>query len=170
MNTRQNQARLAGLLYLIIVVTGIINLMYVPSQLIVWDDASATNTNIVASETLFKLGILAAIICYTTFLFLPIVLYRLLHTVSKNSAIWMVVLALFSVPFSFSNILNKVNVLTLIDKTDYIAVYTQESLKAILIFITTGFKCSPFFGDYGSFPSVIWCLNQVFFQKFWAYF
>lgn len=130
MNTRQNQARLAGLLYLIIVVTGIINLMYVPSQLIVWDDASATFANIVASETLFRLGILAAIICYTTFLFLPIVLYRLLHTVSKNSAIWMVVLALFSVPFSFSNILNKVNVLTLIDKPDYLAVYTQETLEA----------------------------------------
>jgi hypothetical protein len=64
-------ARLAGLLYLFVVLAGIFSLAYVPSKLIDWADAATTYRNIQASETLFRLGIVAGIICYTAFLLLP---------------------------------------------------------------------------------------------------
>ena len=35
-------ARIAGLIYLLLVVTGFLSLRYVPTKLIVWDDADAT--------------------------------------------------------------------------------------------------------------------------------
>ncbi|HEX3080785.1 MAG TPA: DUF4386 domain-containing protein, partial [Puia sp.] len=83
---RKRTARTAGLLYLVLAVTGFFSLRYVPSKLIVWDNASQTFANIVASETLFRLDILAGIIGYTGFLILPLVLYRMLSHINKTLA------------------------------------------------------------------------------------
>ncbi|MEM8508492.1 MAG: DUF4386 domain-containing protein [Bacteroidota bacterium] len=133
MDRKNKSTRLAGLLYLIIVLTGIFDLMYVPSKLIVWDNPVLTLDNIENSEFLFRLGIIAGIICYTTFLFLPVVLYRLLNVVNKTIAIWMVVLSVFSVPFSLYNLLNKVNVLTLLERPDYLQLLNSDSLHAAVM-------------------------------------
>ena len=130
MDSNKKTARIAGLLYLIVVLTGIFSLMYVPLKIIVWDNAALTFNNIIGSETLFRLGIVAEIICYATFLFLPIVLYKLLNQVNKTHAIGMVVLSVVSVPFSLINLLNKVNVLTLIDKPEYLRILELNKLQA----------------------------------------
>lgn len=123
-------ARLAGLLYLIVVLTGIFSLAYVPSQLIVWGDAEATYTAITDSQILFRFGIAAGIICYIAFLFLPFVLYKLLSPVNKTHAIAMVALAVISVPISLVNLLNKFSVLTLISGDDYLHVFGTDQLQA----------------------------------------
>lgn len=136
MDSNKKTARIAGLLYLIVVLTGIFNLKYVPSKLIVWDNASVTFNNILESETLFRLGIVAGIICYTSFLVLPIVLYKLLNQVNKTYALGMVSLAVISVPLSLVNLLNKVNVLTLIDKAQYLQVIEADELQAqVLLYL-----------------------------------
>jgi len=116
MEQTPNTARTAGLLYLFVVLMGIFSLAYVPSKLINWTDAAKTYTNIQSAETLFRLGIVAGIICYTAFLLLPFALYKLLHKVNREMAVIMVVLAAASVPFSLFNLLHKVNVLTLTGK------------------------------------------------------
>jgi hypothetical protein len=114
MITPKTTARIAGLLYLFAIVTGIFSMRYVPSQLIVWNNAVQTMANITAHETLFRLGIVAAVFGYTAFFLLPLVLYRLLSSVSKPVAVAMVALAVVSVPFSLFNLLYKVNVLSLL--------------------------------------------------------
>ena len=129
MNLTKKTAHLAGILYLIVVITGIFNLLYVPSKLIVWSNAATTFDNIVAHETLFRLGILAAVVCYITFMFLPIVLYKLLSPVNKNHAVAMVALAVVSVPISLVNLLNKFSVLTLVGKPNYLATIQTEQLQ-----------------------------------------
>jgi hypothetical protein len=111
----QSIARLAGLLYLVVVLTGIFSLAYVPGQLFNWKDGVATTQNIVANETMFRAGILSSMMCYTAFLLLPLVLYRLLQNVSRNAAILMVVLAVVSVPISIINLQHKWAVLSLIE-------------------------------------------------------
>lgn len=130
MNSNKKTARIAGFLYLIVVLTGIFSLMYVPSRIIVWDDAALTFNNITDKENLFRLGIVAGILCYIAFLILPLVLYKLLHHVNKTYAIGMVVLSVVSVPFSLVNLLNKINVLTLIDKPEYLQVLEPSKLQA----------------------------------------
>ena len=136
MDSNKKTARIAGLLYLTVVLTGIFHLMYVPSRLIVWDNASVTFNNILESESLFRLGIVAGIVCYTTFLILPFVLYKLLHQVHKTIAIGMVILAVISVPISLINLLNKVNVLTLIGKAQYLqAIGTDELQAQVLLYL-----------------------------------
>lgn len=116
MEPTKRSARNAGLLYVIVVLAGLVHLMYVPSQIIVWKDAARTYENIVASEGLFRWGIVAGIVLYTAFLILPLALYRLLQHVNKPAAIAMVALSTVSVPFSLSNLLYEVNILTLIEK------------------------------------------------------
>ncbi|WP_411028820.1 DUF4386 domain-containing protein [Spongiimicrobium sp. 3-5] len=120
MNNRNKTARLAGLLYLILVISGIINLMYIPSQLIVWESPSETLENIINSELLFRLGIISGIVTFLAFLLLPLALYKLLHEVNKTSAALMVLFAITSVPISFVNILHKFSILTLISKPNYL--------------------------------------------------
>jgi len=110
----RNAGRIAGLIYLVVVLTGIFSLGYVPSKLIVWDNASMTYNNIVQSEFLFRIGIVSGLICYTFFLFLPFVFYKLLKSVNQIYAIYMVVLAVVSVPISFINMQNKFAVLSII--------------------------------------------------------
>jgi hypothetical protein len=122
-------ARIAGLLYLGIVITGIISLMYVPSKLIVWDNATITYNNIVTNETLFRFGIISGLICYTFFLFLPLVLYKLLKPVNENYAKLMVLLAIISIPLFFINVQNEFTVLSLINNSNYLKVLSTEQIQ-----------------------------------------
>jgi len=67
MGAPKTTARIAGLLYLIVVICGIFSLVYVPSKIIVWDNAALTFSNIIALENLFRLRIVVEIILYTAF-------------------------------------------------------------------------------------------------------
>ncbi|MBB6502424.1 DUF4386 domain-containing protein [Pedobacter cryoconitis] len=130
MGSNKKTARIAGLLYLIVILTGTFNLGYVPDKLIVWGNAAATFKNITDSEMLFRLGILSGLICYLAFLLLPFVLYQLLKQVNKTSAILMVILSAVSVPISLVNTLNKFAVLNLLSKSDYLKVFEIEKLQS----------------------------------------
>lgn len=129
MSPNKTTAHVAGLLYLIVVVTGIVNLMYVPSQLQVPGDAAATVSNILASKPLFGFGIVAGVVCYTAFLLLPLVLYRLLGGIDRNVAVLMVALAVVSVPISLLNLSHKLDVLTLLGDADYLQAFTAAQLQ-----------------------------------------
>jgi len=128
--TKNNTARLAGFVYLLVVVTGIFNLVYVPSQLIVWADAAATVSNIKSNEFLFRAGIAAGVLCYIFFLILPFILYDLFKSINKVCAVLMVVFAVISVPLSLFNMIDKFNVLTLLSGAQYLDVFTIEQLNA----------------------------------------
>jgi len=94
-------ARLAGLLYLILVITGVYGIMYIPSQIIVMGDTVATAKNILSNEVLFRTGILNDIISNTIFLFLVLVLYRLFKHVNENQAKLMFALVMVQIPVAF---------------------------------------------------------------------
>lgn len=129
MEPNKKTARIAGLLYLIVVLSGIFNLMYVPSKLVVRGDAATTFQNISNSETLFRLGIVSAIICYIAFLLLPLVLYQLLKSVNKTHAQLMVAFAVVSVPISLVNLFNKFSILTLISDASYLKTFDISHLQ-----------------------------------------
>lgn len=156
MTNRNKTARLAGLLYLILVISGITNLMYIPSKLIVWENAAETLENIMNSELLFRLGIVSGIITFLTFLLLPLVLYRLLSEVNKTYATLMVIFAVISVPISFVNILNKFSVLTLIGKANYLQDLDLSEIQLQVMFhldsYNNGIEISQIFWGLWLFP------------------
>lgn len=130
MTSNTKTARIAGLLYFGVVLTGIFSLMYVSKKLIVWDDELMTFNNIVANQTLFRFGAVSYLICYTFFLFLPLVLYKILKPVNGISARLMVILVLVSVPIAFANSQNLFNVLSLISGESYLNVFSTNQLQS----------------------------------------
>jgi Domain of unknown function (DUF4386) len=136
MNSTKKTARIAGLLYLVNGVTGFFGIVYVPSRLIVSGNAAATANNILASERLFRLGIVSELICASEFVFLLWVLYRLLSAVSKTHASLMVVLGLVFVPVMIVNTLSEIAALMLVRGADFLSVFDTRQLEALsLLFI-----------------------------------
>jgi Domain of unknown function (DUF4386) len=99
--SKQNNARLAGVYYLIIAICGFYGIMYVPSKIMVKGDAAATMNNLLANEFLFRTGILALLINAIAFIFLVLTLYRLFKSVNENQAKLMVVFVLVQIPIFF---------------------------------------------------------------------
>jgi hypothetical protein len=130
MASNKKTARLAGFLYLIVVLTGIFSLAYVPANLFEWKDAAKTFQNITASQTLFRLSLLMSAVCYVAFLFLPLVLYRLLSFVNETAARLMVVLAVVSVPISFLNLQSKYAVLDFINGAKFLGDLSEKELHS----------------------------------------
>jgi hypothetical protein len=101
MNSLKRTAKLAGLLYLIWVITGIYGVFYIPSQTIIPGDAAATARKILANEFLFRTGIINDIISATLWVFVALVLYRLFKQVNERQAKLLVVLVIVQIPAAF---------------------------------------------------------------------
>lgn len=126
-------ARVAGFLYLLTIPLGIFGALYVPSRLIVPGDAAATANKLMASESLFRLGIMSDLLAPIVLIFVVLVLYRLLKPVSKNMALLMVTFLLASVPIAMLNKLNQFAALLLLSGADYLTVFTTEQLQALAL-------------------------------------
>jgi len=111
MNSLKKEARLAGLFYLLVVITGVIGIMVISPQIIVKGDAVATSQNILAKEFLFRIGIINDLISNTVFILLVLALYRLLKQVNKNQAKLMVALVIVQIPVVF--IMDALNITSL---------------------------------------------------------
>jgi hypothetical protein len=94
-------ARLAGLLYLIWVISGIYGIFFITSRTIVQGDAVATAKNILDNEFLFRTGIINDIVSNTIWVFLVLILYRLLKQVNERQAKLMVALVIVQIPAVF---------------------------------------------------------------------
>ncbi|MBK9985134.1 MAG: DUF4386 domain-containing protein [Saprospiraceae bacterium] len=101
LNSIKKIARLAGLLYLIWVMTGMYGIMYVPSKTIVEGDAVATAQKILANELIFRSGILNDLISLTIGVFLLMALYQLFKQVNELQAKLMVILLMMTFPVVF---------------------------------------------------------------------
>ena len=77
MTSTSKNARIAGFLYLLLVIVGPLRLMYIPTTLFVHGSASATGNNIAAHDNLFALGIVGDLFCGTIVIFAVLALYRL---------------------------------------------------------------------------------------------
>src|ERR1700680_1920956 len=131
MNSTKQTARIAGVLYLVNGVTGFFSITYVPSRLVVSGTAATPAQNILASERLFRLGIVSELICAVEFVFLLWVLYRLLGAVNKTHASLMVILGLVFVPIMFVNTLSEIAALMLLRGSDFLSVFDKRQLEAM---------------------------------------
>jgi Domain of unknown function (DUF4386) len=77
-------ARLAGVLYLLIITLGIFAEVVVRARLTVRDDPQETAANILSSEWLFRLGFAADLVVFVCDVALAIVLYFLFRSVSRT--------------------------------------------------------------------------------------
>lgn len=132
MRSTQQQARSAGLLYLLLALTAPIGLLYVPGKLIVPGNATATADNLRASEWLLRIGIASELVHQIIGVFLVLALYRLFKAVNEAHAKQMVILgALVSAPIMFVNVLNEIAALVLVSGANYLSVFEKPQLDAL---------------------------------------
>lgn len=130
-NSPQKYARIAGILYLIIILAGVFGELFVRNKLINYGDAEATANNIIHSEFLWRFGISADLIMHICDLPVMIILYYLLRPVSKK-------LALLNLSFNLIQtavlVLNKLNLLValfFLGDSDYLKSFTPEQLHTL---------------------------------------
>lgn len=124
-------ARVAGILYLIIIVFGIFAEAFVRSGLIVPDDAAATAGNILASEGLFRVGFLADSIMFLSDVALAVLLYLLLRPVNRTLALVAMFFRLTQTAVLALNLLNYYAAVLLLKGTGYAAAFEPDQLHSL---------------------------------------
>ena len=101
MSSIKKTARLAGLLYFLMIMASVYSHMYVPSQLLVKDDATATLKNILANEYLFRSCVVVSVAGAVIFLLLYLNISRLFRQVNNQLTRILVALVIIQIPFVF---------------------------------------------------------------------
>jgi hypothetical protein len=122
-------ARLAGLFYLIFILTFVLA-TYIRSQIIVFGDAATTASNITSNELLFRFAFVSEIISALFFVLAAWALYVLLRPVNKDLALLFLILNLGGVVVECVNMLNLFAALLLLGGADYLLVIPVDQLQA----------------------------------------
>ncbi|MDR0368772.1 MAG: DUF4386 domain-containing protein [Bacteroidales bacterium] len=145
-------AGIAGIWYLLFVVTAGLCQMYLIKTFVA-ENAEATAQNILATESLYLLSIFGSvfghIIC---FLFVVLMLYRLLKHVNETQAKLMFSLVLVAVAVMFINIIFQANALFVLNRAAYFKEFTVGQIYEI----STLFLQLRFIGEYVT--GILWGL------------
>lgn len=131
MHTPKHYARIAGGLYLMVILAGLFAEVFVREALTVSNDAVATAQKIHASEMRFRLGFVADI--FNLICGLPVIVffYRLFKPRNRS----LILLAIFFVIISNAviavNLLNQVSPLFLLGGDHYLTSFTPDQLAAL---------------------------------------
>lgn len=126
-------ARIAGVLYLIITIAAIVAHIYVPEQLIVSGDATATASNIASSEGLFRMAIGGEFVVLLSEVVLSIILYVLLKPVNHMVSLIAAVSRLVMTTIHGLNMLNYYFILVLLGGADYLNVFNTEQINSFVM-------------------------------------
>ena len=140
MNPTKAIARRAGVLYFLFMIVAIYGEFFFPT-FTVSGDAAATARNIAAAELTYRIGILIGFATHIIFIFLVVILYKLLKEVDKSHALLMVLLVSIGVAVALANMLNRFTPLLLLGGADYMSVFTKPQLDA-LAFSSLRFRSS----------------------------
>ncbi len=127
----QTLARIAGVLYLVIIVGGIFAEIFVRQQLVVKGDPAATATNILAHEMLYRLGFAAGVIVVMCAVPVLFILYHLLNRVNKSFAILAVFFNLSAIAIESANLLHHYEPLILLKDVGHLSSFNPDQLQAL---------------------------------------
>lgn len=94
MNSRKRDARIAGVLYLLMGIASVVSLSNVPTWLTPTADAAAVANRITTSQLSYRVGVLADVVGQILSVFAILALYHLLQEVNRRHALAMLALGL----------------------------------------------------------------------------
>jgi len=127
MNSINKTATMAGVSYLIFIVTSVIAGLF---GRFVFADAPATVNQIIAHESLFRFGFVISLFSVVFFLLAAWALYVLLKPVNKNMALLFLLFNLGGFVIWCLSTLNLFSSLILLSGTDYLKVFQPDQLQA----------------------------------------
>jgi hypothetical protein len=133
MNSINRTARITAILTLIMAVLAGFSMVYVPSTLIVPRDAAKTANNILASEGLFRLGIVSDALVFLIEIVLVVLLYVLVKPVSRTLSQVAAFSRLAMTVIQGINVLNLIFVLLLLSGSSYLTVFAPAQLHSLVL-------------------------------------
>jgi|SRR5271154_4641464 len=127
----QVYARVGGVLYLLIIVTGLVGEVVVRGRLVVSGDAAATASNIAAAPFLWRIGIAADLLMHVCDVPLMLIFYVLLKPVSKTLALLAVLFNLVQTAALVAYKLTLVVALFLLGDAEYLKAFEPRQLHAL---------------------------------------
>ena len=126
-------ARIAGLLYVVIVVLGLFAEVGVRSRLIEAGDPTTTATNIAASPWLFRAGFAADLVVFLADVALAVVLYQLLKPISRTLSMTAAAFRLTQTAIIAMNLLNMFNAVRILDDADYLQTFGPDRVESLAL-------------------------------------
>lgn len=126
-------ARIVGILTLLIVIFAPFSMIYVPTTLVIPDDATATANNIVVSQGLFRAGMVSDSIVFLIEIVLTVLLYVLVKPVNKTLSLAAAFSRLAMTIVQGINLLNHFFVLLLLGGAGYLRVFTLDQIHALVV-------------------------------------
>jgi uncharacterized protein DUF4386 len=126
----QGYARLAGVLYLVIIIAGALGELFIRGKLVIAGDPAATAGRIVASESLWRLGIAGDLAMHVCDVFVMWALYVLLRPVNRNLALLNLLLNLVQTAVLVANKSLLMVPLFLLGDAAYLKAFDAEQLQA----------------------------------------
>lgn len=134
-HSARTTARVAGLLYLLIIICAGFAEGYVRSTLIVPGDAAATAEAIMASAGLFRLGLAADLIAFTADAAVAVLLYVLLAPVDRTVSMVAAAFRLLAHPaIAALNLVHMYAPLHLLGGADYLSAFQPAQLEALAMY------------------------------------
>lgn len=134
--TMKTNARTAGVLYLVIIISGLFSELFVRSGIIVPGDANATAGNIAANSFLFRIGFISDLIMVMSDVGVALLLYFVLKPVNKGLSMLAAFFRLAQATVLGINLLNFYLPLLLLGDTNYLSSFTNEQLNSLsLLFL-----------------------------------
>jgi hypothetical protein len=130
------KARIAGVFYLLTILTRMFVEIFVRNRLVVPDDAAATATNILVHEPLWRWGFAADIIAFASYIALTALLYELFKPVNRSLSLVAAFISLVACVVQAISSLFHLAPLVLLRGAPYLSVFTVEQLQALaLVFL-----------------------------------
>lgn len=125
------KARIAGGLWVLVIASGMFAELFVRSTLIVGGDAAATATNILASEQLFRLGIVADLVSAGAYVATTLLLYDLFRPVSPSISLFAALLGVAGSVIMIMNLPNMLGALLYLQDATSPAAFGVEQRQAL---------------------------------------
>lgn len=135
MHPSKQLARVAGFLYLLVVLAGPFVLIYVPGKLFVTGDAAATARNILEHQTLFRAHIVVGLVGQLCFVSAVLVLYLLLKDAGPALAAAMALLILIDTPLAFLGVANELATLSLLRGPEFLSAFEPAQRDALALLL-----------------------------------
>jgi hypothetical protein len=130
------KARFAGMIYLFYVVAGVIAQAFISNRLVVFRDAAATTANILANQSIFRLGLTVYLIEMAGQIVTVVLLYQLLKPVSRTGAMLAATFELTGCGIKiFSRLFYYAPLLVVGGSTSYLSAFNKEQLDAIALLL-----------------------------------
>ncbi len=129
--TNKKTARIAGLLFLMMVVFGLAAEVFFRQKIFSTSDMATAANNILSNAFLYRAGIVSDMLMTLSYMLTALVLYKLLSSVNKNMASTMVVFAVSGSILLLFNVLIEIAPLYILNNNDFMGAFSISQRQAL---------------------------------------